>query len=300
MPNALRTPDERFVDLPNWTHDPHYVDDLPGYDGLRMHYVDAGPSDAEEVFLCLHGQPTWSYLYRKMIPVFAEAGKRVIAPDLFGFGRSDKPADESTYTFDFHRGSILALIERLKLRNLTLVVQDWGGLIGLTLPMEIPGRVSRLLVMNTGLATGLTELPPAFQEWRAWNKANPDMKVAELMGRACPTLSAEERAAYEAPYPDATYKAGVRQFPELVADRPDAPGADTARQAAGWLKTEWSGQSFMAIGMQDEILGPPAMMLLHSIIRGCPDPLELAEVGHFVQEHGEEVARAALDSFKTS
>ena len=262
-----------------------------------MHYIEAGPPDADEVFLCLHGQPTWSYLYRKMIPVFAKAGKRVIAVDFFGFGRSDKPADEETYTFDFHRGSLLAFIERLDLENVTLVVQDWGGLIGLTLPVDIPERVARLLVMNTGLATGEWELPPAFLAWRAWSKKNPDMRIAGLMSRACPQLSSEECAAYEAPYPDASYKAGVRRFPELVADRPDAPGAETARRASDWLHTEWSGESFLAVGMKDEILGPVSMGLLRKVIRGCPEPLEIADAGHFVQEWGDEIARGALASF---
>jgi pimeloyl-ACP methyl ester carboxylesterase len=232
-----------------------------------------------------------------MIPVFAAAGKRVIAPDFFGFGRSDKPVADESYTFDFHRGSLLAFIDRLELGNLTLVVQDWGGLLGLTVPMEMPDRVSRLLIMNTSLGTGEHPLPPAFLAWREWSNKNPDMRIAGLMSRACPHLSPEECAAYEAPFPDSSYKAGVRRFPNLVADRPEAPGADIARRARDWLRNDWKGRSFMAIGMQDEILGPVPMRALHAVIRNCPEPLELAEAGHFVQEWGDEVAGRALVSF---
>jgi len=146
--DILRTPEERFSVLPKFPYIPHYIDNLPGYENLRMAYIDEGPKDAETVFLCLHGEPTWSYLYRKMLPVFTQAGCRVIAPDLFGFGRSDKPVEDAVYTFDFHRNSIIRLIEHLDLNGVALVVQDWGGIIGLTLPMEMPDRINRLLVMN--------------------------------------------------------------------------------------------------------------------------------------------------------
>ena len=138
--HALRTPDDRFANVPDYPFEPHYLDDLPGYEGLRGHYLDEGDPDANEVFLCLHGEPSWSYLYRKMIPVFVEAGARVIAPDLLGFGRSDKPTDEAVYTFDFHRNYLMRLIERLDLQRVTLVCQDWGGVLGLTIPQDMPER----------------------------------------------------------------------------------------------------------------------------------------------------------------
>ncbi len=297
MGEVLRTSDERFKSLPGFSFAPHYVDDLPGYERIRVHYLDEGPRQASHVFLCLHGQPTWSYLYRKMLPVFVAAGHRVVAPDYIGFGRSDKPVDEAIYTFHFHRQMLLRLIERLDLRNITLVCQDWGGLLGLTLPMEIPERCKRLLVMNTGLGTGDIPLGKGFLEWRDWVAKNPDMDVAKLMARACPQLSAEEAAAYSAPFPDSRYKAGVRRFPQIVPDRPDAEGAELSRAARQWLKTEWNGQTFMAVGMRDPVLGPPAMAYLQKQIRNCPPPLELPEAGHFVQEWGEEVAQKALESF---
>ena len=290
----LRTPDERFLNLPGFPFAPHYLDDLPGLEGVRVHYLDEGPADAMVTWLCLHGQPTWSYLYRKMIPVFLKAGHRVVAPDFVGFGRSDKPTDESVYTFDFHRAMLLALIDRLDLRNIRLVCQDWGGLLGLTVPMSRPDRFTALLVMNTALGTGDVPLTEGFLAWRDYVRKRPDFDVADLMSRSTAGLSPAEAAAYDAPFPDASYKAGVRRFPELVPDRPDAPGAALSRQARTWWKEEWQGKSLMAIGMTDPVLGPPVMRHLHRIIRNCPTPIEVPEAGHFVQEWGEAIAERAV------
>ena len=298
MSALLRTPDLRFASLPDFAFAPHYIDTLRGYSGLRMHYVDAGSKDAATTFLCIHGQPTWAYLFRHMLPAFTAAGHRVVAPDLFGFGRSDKPADEATYTFEFHRESLRTFIETLDLRDVCLVVQDWGGLLGLTLPIAMPDRITRLLIMNTTLAGGDEPLPLGFLAWRDWANKNPDMGVGKLLGRACPHLSADECAAYDAPYPDAAFKAGVRRFPNLVPDRVDAPGAALSRDARAWLGKQWTGASFMAIGMRDPVLGPAQMNALHRHIRGCPPPMEIAEAGHFVQEWGAPIAAAALAHFK--
>ena len=292
----LTTPEERFANLPGFGHEPRYLNDLHGYAGLRMHYVDEGPRDAD-VFLCLHGEPTWSFLYRRMIPVFTGAGFRAVAPDLFGFGRSDKPADDAAYTFEFHRDALKALIDELDLKNITLVCQDWGGLLGLTLPMEMPQRFTRLLVMNTTLGTGDAPLPAGFLGWRKWAAEHPDMEVGKLLGRACPHLAAEERAAYDAPFPDVRHKAGVRRFPQLVPDRADAPGAEISRAARDWWSKQWKGTSFMAIGMQDPVLGAPVMQTLCRHIRGCPAPLEVAEAGHFTPEWGDRIAANALAYF---
>lgn len=290
MINVLRTPDERFANLPAWPYAPRY---FQRPDGLRLHYVDEGPRDGK-VFLCLHGQPTWSYLYRRMIPVFTAGGHRVVAPDFPGFGRSDKPADEAVYTFDFHRDALIGLITALDLRDIVLVVQDWGGLIGLTLPMAAPERYTALLVMNTTLGTGDTPLSQGFLGWRTFSNSRPDMDIAGLMARACPHLGAAEAAAYAAPFPDASYKAGVRRFPNLVPDQPEADGAALSRQARTFWRNDWRGRSLMAIGMKDPVLGPPVMRALHADIRDCPPPMEVAEGGHFVQEWGETIARAAV------
>jgi pimeloyl-ACP methyl ester carboxylesterase len=291
---TLRTPDDCFADLPDFSFTPNYVDDLPGLPGCRIHYLDEGPADAEVTWLCLHGQPTWCYLYRKMIPIFVAAGHRVIAPDLAGFGRSDKPIDEAQYTFDFHRNMLLNFVDHLDLNNIRLVCQDWGGLLGLTMPMQQPDRYSALLVMNTGLGTGDIPLGEGFLAWREFANNHPDLDIAKLLQRSTAILSDEEAAAYAAPFPDINYKAGVRQFPRLVPDNPDAPGAALSRQARTWLQNEWQGQSLMAIGMQDPVLGPPAMHYLHGIIRNCPPPIEIPEAGHFVQEWGQAIAEKAL------
>ena len=290
---ALRTPEDRFANLPGYPFAPHYHD---GANGLRMHYLDEGAREAP-VALCLHGQPTWSYLYRKMIPAFLAAGLRVVAPDFYGFGRSDKPEDDATYTFEFHRNSLIALIEALDLTRITLVCQDWGGLIGLTLPRDMANRFERLIVMNTGLGTGDVPLGEGFLAWRAFSNSKPDMDIAALMKRAAPALSEAEAAAYAAPFPDARYKAGVRRFPNLVPDRPDAGGAELSRRARDFWSNDWTGKSFMAVGMQDPVLGPPAMRMLRKTIRNCPPPLELADAGHFVQEAGAVIVERALASF---
>lgn len=191
----------------------------------------------------------------------------------------------------------MALVERLDLTHITLVCQDWGGLLGLTLPMDMPGRSTRLLVMNTGLGTGDVPLSEGFLAWRDWTHKHPDMDIGRLMARACPHLTAEECAAYDAPFPDASYKAGVRSFPDLVPDRPDAPGAQVSRRTRDWLREEWAGKTFMAIGMKDPVLGSPVMHTLRKSIRGCPEPFQVREAGHFVQEWGEEVAKKALAAF---
>lgn len=296
MTQSLRTPDERFQSLPDWTYAPRYIDDLPGYQGLRMHYVDEGPKHGAPTFLCLHGEPSWAYLYRKMIPVFLAAGARVIAPDFFGFGRSDKPVDDAVYTFHFHRNALKALIERLDLNDITLVCQDWGGLLGLTLPMDYPERFTRLIVMNTSIGIGQAA-GPGFDAWRDYVANTPGFDVGKLMKRSTPGMSEAEAAAYNAPFPDDSYKAGVRRFPALVQTRPDMEGVDTGLAALDFWRNRWAGESFMAIGMQDPVLGPPAMAWLQQQIRNCPPAMEIAEAGHFVQEHGEPIARAALARF---
>jgi pimeloyl-ACP methyl ester carboxylesterase len=293
----LRTPVDRFRNLPDFDFPSRFLEDLPGYEGLRMQFLDVQPAHAAKgTFLCLHGEPSWSFLYRRMIPHFVRAGYRVVAPDLFGFGRSDKPTEDATYTFSFHRNSLMRLIERLDLSNITLVVQDWGGLLGLTIPMDMPQRFSRLLVMNTTLARGKSP-GPGFDAWKAYAKANPDLPVGTLMKRGTPHLTAAEVAAYDAPFPDITYKAGARRFPQLVMVEPHMEGVDVSLRAAQWWSQSWNGATFMAVGMKDPVLGPPVMAELRNIIRGCPAPLEIAEGGHFVQEWGEEIAIEALKAF---
>ena len=292
--DVLRTPDDRFQELPDFPYQPRYIEDLAGFEGMQMAVIDEGPVSAP-VVLCLHGEPTWSYLYRKMIPVFLDAGYRVVAPDFFGFGRSDKPVADDWYTFDVHRRSLLALVDKLLLHKVTLVVQDWGGLLGLTLPVDRPDLVGRLLVMNTGLGVG-ADPGPGFIAWRDYVANNPDFNVGELMSRAVPELSEAEVAAYAAPFPGPEFQAGVRTFPQLVPITREMAGVEVSRAAAQWWSQEWNGPTFMAIGENDPVLGVPVMNALRGVINGCPEPLVLPE-GHFVQESGDVVARAALEAW---
>lgn len=292
--DAVRTPDTRFDSLPGYPWPPHYLSDLPSLAGLRLHYLDEGPRDAPLTWLCLHGNPAWSYLYRKMIPVLVAAGHRVVAPDLIGFGRSDKPKKEAAHSFSWHRQVLLELVERLDLHNVVLVVQDWGGLLGLTLPMAAPSRYQGLLVMNTMLATGDLPLSAGFLSWRDMCAKKPDYEVGRLLSRGNPHLSDRECAAYDAPFPDRGHRAALRAFAPMVPEAPDADGAAVSCQAREFWRTQWQGRSLMVVGMQDPVLGWPVMNELHAHIRNCPAPLRMEQAGHFVQEHGEEVAQAAL------
>jgi pimeloyl-ACP methyl ester carboxylesterase len=290
----LRTPDDRFTGLPGWPYAPQFAQPF-GANGPRMAVVDEGPRDAAVTVLCLHGNPSWGYLYRHMLPVFLGAGLRVVVPDLIGFGRSDKPESEGWHTFDVHRQSLLNLVEQLDLRNVMLVCQDWGGIFGLTLPMAMPARFTRLLVMNTTLATG--DLTEGFKAWRAYSNSQPDMAVGKLLQRGKRDMAAAEAAGYDAPFPDASFKAALRAFPNLVPDGADAPGAALSRQAEAFWQHDWQGGSFMAVGLADPVLGGPTMATLRAQIRGCPPPLELPEAGHFVPEWGATIAAAALAHF---
>lgn len=295
--DAVRTPAGRFDGLPDYPWQPNYLSDLPALAGLRLHYLDEGPSEARRTWLCLHGNPAWSYLYRKMIPVFIAAGDRVVAPDLVGFGKSDKPKKDSAHRFGWHRQVLLEFVERLDLRGVVLVVQDWGGLLGLTLPMEAPARYEGLLVMNTTLATGDAPLSPGFLAWREMCAKNPEFDVARLFARGNPHLSPAECAAYNAPFPDRGHRAALRAFPPMVPQMPDADGAEVSRQARDFWRHRWQGRSLMAVGAQDPVLGPPVMQALRADIRGCPAPIVVEQAGHFVQEQGGPIAQAAVGYF---
>jgi len=260
-----------------------------------MHYLDEGHPDAPVTWLCLHGNPAWSYLYRRMIPVFAAAGHRVVAPDLPGFGKSDKPLSASQHQFGWHRQVLLEFIEALDLRQVNLVVQDWGGLLGLTLPMQAPQRYHSLLVMNTYLATAQEALPSGFLQWRSMCREKPDFSIGRLFARGNPHMTAAECAAYDAPFPDDSYRAATRAFPEMVPEHPHDDGAAVSRSAAQFWQHDWRGKTLMVVGATDPVFSPERMEGLRAVIRDCP-PMEIvAQGGHFVQEHGEPIARLALE-----
>jgi len=231
-----------------------------------------------------------------MIPVMLESGARVVAPDFFGFGRSDKPVLDSTYTFHFHREFLLRFVEHVALRAITLVVQDWGGTLGLTLPVDIGFRskLDRLFVMNTVLPVG-KPLGPHFYEWRSLVRSTPDLPVGQWIRATAPQLTDQETAAYDAPFPDTRFQAGARTFPDLAMVEPEMEGVAEAEAALRFWTEEWSSQSFMAIGAKDPDV--ETMQTLRKQIRGCPEPLVVPEAGHFVQEWGEIAARAGLRSF---
>ncbi|MFZ2856096.1 tRNA adenosine(34) deaminase TadA [Acidovorax sp.] len=297
--DALRTPEAAFAHLPDYPWAPHYLSDLPSLAGLRMHYLDEGPVQAPHTWLCLHGDPAWSYLYRHMLPVFLAAGDRVVAPDLIGFGKSDKPKKDGFHHFAWHRQVLLELIDRLDLHNIVLVVQGGGGMLGLTLPMAMPGRFAGLLAMNTWLATGDAPLPPGLVQWRALCAQKPLFGVGRLLARGNPHLRQGECAAYDAPFPDRGYRAALRAFSMRVPDQPDAEGADASRAARSFWQHDWQGRSLAVAGAQDPVFGLPVVQALQRGIRGCPPPIVLPQAGHFVPEQGQALAAQAVEYFSS-
>ncbi len=296
-PDALRTPDERFAELPGWDYAPQYE----VVDGYRLHYVDEGPRDGEVVLL-LHGEPTWSYLYRKMIPVLTEAGLRAIAPDLLGFGRSDKPKSMDTHTYAFHVKAISALVEALDLENVTFFGQDWGGLIGLRVVAESPERFARVVISNTGLPTGDVPLTDAFMNWKARNQQmieRGDIPTGRMLAGSTRDPSVE--VAYDAPFPDPSYKAGPLVMPQRVPVTPDDP-ARPANAAAWEVLRSWEKPFLTAFGdsdpvtagwekpFQDEV--PGAQGQQHVVLEGAR---------HFIQEsHGPELAEIIVRFMKNN
>jgi len=300
--DALRTPDSAFANLPGYPWQPHYISSLPALAGLRLHYLDEGRAQVQAdapppTYLCLHGNPGWSYLYRKMIPAFLKSGARVVAPDLIGFGKSDKPKKDDFHSFSRHRNILLELVEHLDLQNVVLVVQDWGGLLGLTLPFAAPFRYRGLMVMNTLLATGERALPDGFHDWQKMCASKPAYGIGRLLARSNPQMTTAECAAYDAPFPDAGHRAATRAFPRLVPDSANADGAALSRQAEDFLRHRWAGRTLMAVGLQDPVLGVESMAQLQSQIRGCPAAERLPDVGHFVPEKGEALAARAAAFF---
>ncbi len=295
--SVLRTPETRFDDLADWPHAPSYLTDLPGFDGLRLHYVDIGNRQARRTVLCLHGQKTWGDAVRKAFRHFTDHGFRVVAPDLFGFGRSDKPASEHVYDFDFHRNSVLALIKRLDLRNLVVAGFDWGGWIGATLPMAAPDRIDGLLLGNMTLHTPTDEIWAGFHVWRALHNAQLDPAISDALILGNPDMGAEVAHALDAPFPDFRYKAGVRKFPNLIPLTRSNPTTDVTEAAVEYLKERWGGACVLAAGMEDPVLGVRSMKRLRTIIRGAQPVIKLKDAGPLIFEHADAFLSEALDGF---
>jgi haloalkane dehalogenase len=294
---TLRTPDERFADLPDFGYEPRYAD-VPDQDGgtLRMAWVEDGPPDGAVVLL-LHGEPSWSFLYRKMIPPLAGAGLRVIAPDLVGFGRSDKPAAISDHSYARHVEWVRSLVfDALDLRQVTLVGQDWGGLIGLRLAAEHPDRFARIVAANTGLPTGDHDMPEIWHRFRVAMQTAPQIDIARFVASGCRRpLTAEVLAAYDAPFPDEAYQAGARAMPGLVPYRPDDPASDANR--AAWAALAASPTpALVAFSDSDPITGAMGPILQRVLpgAQGREHPV-IRDAGHFLQEDaGAELAAAIL------
>jgi haloalkane dehalogenase len=291
---VLRTPDERFAELPDFPYEPRYVE-VDG--GLRIGYVEDGPADGETVLL-LHGEPSWSFLYRRMIPVLAAAGLRVVAPDLVGFGRSDKPARPEDYSYARHVSwTAESLFARLDLRGVTLVGQDWGGLIGLRLVAEHPERFARVVVANTGLPTGDAPMSEAFLAWQRFAAGARAFDVGRVVQNGTLTeLPPEVVAAYDAPFPDDRYKAGARVFPSLVPTGPDDPAAPANR--AAWEVLARLDRPFLTAFSDGDPITAGGDRVFRTTVPGARglDHVTLAGGGHFLQEDvGPELARVVAD-----
>ncbi|WP_420455713.1 haloalkane dehalogenase [Rubrivirga sp.] len=291
-PGVVRTPDARFDGLPEWPFVPQYLHvEVPGVAGpLRIHVVDEGPRDAPETVLMLHGEPSWSYLYRRMIPPLVAAGHRAVSFDFPGFGRSDKPTDVGAYSYAMHRAALLGVVEQLDVRNVTLVVQDWGGLMGLpAAALDVPDRVARLVVMNTFLPTGEESPTLAFRLWKLGVRLlGRRLPIGQLMALALPESQVEFVPAYQAPFPSARYKAGAAAWPLLVPTSPGGPVADVMTRARAAL-AEWRKPCLLIWSPSDPILGG-AHRLFERLIPTA-EPATTVRGGHFLQDaSGTEIA----------
>ena len=296
---CLRTPDERFVDLPGYPFAPNYVDiDDTIDDTLRVHYLDEGPADGP-IVLCMHGEPSWSYLYRNMIPPLVAAGLRVIAPDLVGFGKSDKPTEQGDYTYERHVAWMqAAIVDHLDLRGATFFGQDWGGLIGLRLVAENPERFDRVIVGNTGLPTGDGRPTDAFLAWQRFSQTTPVFDVGFLIQSATITeLSPGEVAAYDAPFPDDSYKAGARIFPSLVPTAPDDPAAE-ANRAAWSVFEQWTKPFLCCFSDSDPVTAGGDRPFLAKVPGSSGQPHVTVEGAHhfFQEDAAERLARIIIEA----
>ena len=308
--DALRTPAMAFSGLPDYPWQPRYVSDLPSLAGLRLHYLDEGPSRPQDeparrrtedarplTFLCLHDNLAWSYFYRHMMPVFLAAGHRVVAPDLIGFGKSDKPKKDSFHDFGTHREILLQLMARLDLYRVVLVVQGASSPLGLTLPMAVPERFEGLLVMNPVPACSDVPLTPGLMAWHQWRAHCPAVTGSHALQRGSSHQDSTECAAYNAPFPGQGHRAALRAFSRLLLCHAKNPDTVLSHAARDFWQHRWTGKTMMAVDAQDSVPGPRGMQALQPEVQGCLDAAVLPPTGHLLPEHSQTVARQALAMF---
>ncbi len=291
---VLRTPDEYFAGLKEWNYKPNYISDLEGFEGMRLHYVDIGKPNAQRTILCLHGQKTWSYAFRKAIQYFINDNYRVIAFDLFGFGRSDKPTSDDFYSFDFHRRTALALMAHLELQDVKIAGFEWGGWLAMTLPMDASCTVSGLLLANTKLHTPDENVWSGFRVWRALHNAQSDPQIGAGLSHQDPNITTETQIAYDAPFPNFRYKAGVRKFPNLIPLTAGHEAAGISLRAADYLENEWQGKCALVANC-DGVYGVDSMRHLRTRINGAAPVIKIAGTSALTFEYADQFMPQALE-----
>tara|TARA_B100000287_G_scaffold151756_1_gene143519 strand:+ start:377 stop:1372 length:996 start_codon:yes stop_codon:yes gene_type:complete len=300
MAKFYRTSNEKLFNIPDFPYEDKYINNIKGFDDykdIRMAYVDEGDNNSELTFLMLHGSPTWSYLWRHFIKEIVDANYRAVALDMIGFGRSDKPLDEKAYTFESMRSSIINAIEQLDLKNVVLVVHEWGGFLGLTIPMEIRDRIDAIIIHNTILTTGNQLMSDSYSDWRKYISDNPDLNVRAIMARTNKILNLKECNTYHAPYDSFESKIALRTMPKIYPDHPNKPGAELAQQSLEWLSTEFEGLILAISGMRDPLFPQEAQNAFISSIPGVVKLPGVDNAGHFLPEWAMEYGKDLINNF---
>ncbi len=295
---ALRTPDHCFANLEDWDYRPRYTSQLTGFENLRMHYLDEGNKDAPQTIICLHGYNSWGYTFRKAIPYFLAQNFRVIVPDLFGFGRSDKPTNEVEFSFEYHRNSIIQFIEHLGLDTVYLAGFDLGGWIAATLPLDYPNRIKGLMLGNTSIYSSDSQIWPGFHLWKSIQNTKQNPNVIDCFFENDSYLTQAQLDGFRAPFPDFRYKAGLRSLPNLIPTAPDHSAAIISDASLEYLRTDWSGTCVCIAGLKDPIFGARTMVPLKLAIRNSAPLIKLENSGLFIFEQAKDFLPEAIDHLK--
>ena len=299
----LRTPEQNFHNIPDFDYTPKYIDSLKSINyknnNCRMAYIDETiTKDINGTFLFIHGHPTWSYLWRHIIPIVLKSGYRVIAPDLPGFGRSDKPTDAQFYNFNTMRNSIIEFIEFLDLKNITLVLHEWGATLGLTIPLQMPDRIEGIICFNTWFANGTTHISESYKNWHNHNIENKDLNIRALMARTNRILSLAECNAYHSPFPEPQYKTSLYSLPKIFPYRQDGETGKILLESDLWLRNQFDGTAFFLFGMRDPLITSESMSLLSRSVKNSEPMLALNNAGHFSPEWAMEFSDELIANYK--